>query len=185
MIDYNELVNKISLHEIDIDEEQLFDLLKIKSRWPFVYPNTELKSVEIITETGAQTTNFFDVSRRGIYLNFNRWYSYYERGFTTIISNVFDLTKDLRNLEKDLIDVTGNECLGNFYASRSGRKPSFDKHTHDYDVIVKQIYGSALWLVGDKTFKLQPQQCIHVPKNTSHAVLESDEKRLSLTINIT
>ena len=38
MIDYNELVNKISLHEIDIDEEQLFDLLKIKSRWPFVYP---------------------------------------------------------------------------------------------------------------------------------------------------
>jgi len=28
MIDYNELVNKISLHEIDIDEEQLFDLLK-------------------------------------------------------------------------------------------------------------------------------------------------------------
>ena len=62
MIDYTELVNKISLHEIDIDEEQLFDLLKIKSRWPFVYPNTELKSVEIITETGAQTSNFFDVS---------------------------------------------------------------------------------------------------------------------------
>ena len=78
MIDYTELVNKISLHEIDIDEEQLFDLLKIKSRWPFVYPNTELKSVEIITETGAQTSNFFDVSRRGIYLNFNRWHSYYE-----------------------------------------------------------------------------------------------------------
>ena len=184
MIDYTELVNKISLHEIDIDEEQLFDLLKIKSRWPFVYPNTELKSVEIITETGAQTSNFFDVSRRGIYLNFNRWYSYYEKGFTTIISNVFDLTKDLRLLEQELIDVTGVECLCNFYASSPGRKPSFDKHTHDYDVIVKQIYGSAMGLVGDKTFKLQPQQCIHIPENTPHAVLESDEKRLSLTINV-
>ena len=183
-IDYKELQNKISLHEIDIDEEQLFDLLKIKSRWPFVYPNTELKSVEIITETGAQTSNFFDVNRRGIFLNFARWHSYYERGFTTIVSNVFDLTKDLRNLEKDLIDVTGNECLGNFYASRPGRKPSFDKHTHDYNVLVKQIYGSAMWLVGDQTFKLRPQQCIHIPENTPHAVLDSDEKRLSLTINV-
>ena len=184
MIDYNELVNKISLHEIDLDEQELLDFLKIKSRWPFVYPTTEIKSVEIITEIGAQTTNFFDISRRGAYLNYNRWYSYYEKGFTTIISNVFDLTKDLRLLEQDLIDVTGVECLCNFYMSRPGRKPSFDKHAHEYNVIVKQIYGSAMWLVGDKTFKLQPQQCIHVPKNTSHAVLESDEKRLSLTINV-
>mgnify|MGYP001172406363 FL=1 len=183
-IDYIELKNNIALYEIDLNEQSLFDLMKIKTRWPFVYQNTEIKSVEIITETGAQTSNFFDVSRRGIFLNFEKWHEYYDRGFTSILSNVFDLTKDLRFLERELINVTGMECLGNFYVSKPGRKPSFDKHAHDYNVIVKQIYGTAKWILGDEEIILQPQETIHIPKGMPHAVIDSDEKRLSLTINI-
>ena len=184
MMNYDELVDKISLYEIDLDEEQIFDLLRIKSRWPYTYTNTDMRSVEIITETGALTSNFFDVSRRGVWLNFDRWHEYYEKGFTTILSNVFDLTKQLRQLERMLTSETGLECLGNFYLGRPGRKPSFDVHTHDYDVIVKQIYGSAEWTLGDTTLHLQPQQVIHIPKHTPHGVTNSKEKRLSLTINI-
>ena len=34
-------------------------------------------------------------------LDYEKWYEYYELGYTTIVSNIFDLTDDLRKLDKE------------------------------------------------------------------------------------
>ena len=89
--------------------------------------------------------------------------------------------------EQDLLDLLKIEKRWPhryFYFSKPGQIPSFPYHKHDYDVIVKQIYGEALWKVENKEFILKPKDTCIIPKNTYHQVLSKNENKLSLTINI-
>ena len=167
--------------DINLNEKDIFNFLKIKRRWPYRYPWGQ-PSIEILSEKETlESKEFFGVDS---YFIFEQWQRYYDLGFTTIISNVMDLNDDLRTLNKKLTDHTGVSINANFYFSKPGRRASFENHTHEYDVIVKQIYGKSHWIVNDKEFILKPKDTCIIPKNVYHQVINKNENKLSLTINI-
>jgi len=168
---------------LNLNEDDIFNFLKIKKRWPIKYYN-EQPTIEIINQLGNKIFNFFDVSG---YLNFYEWKKIYDLGFTSIISNILDLNEDLRNLNKKIKKEIGNDVNANFYVNNDNnfkKKSSFDLHNHNYDVIVKQIYGNSLWKIDDLEQWIYPNDVIIIKKCTNHQVLKTENKRLSLTINI-
>jgi len=178
LTDLKEIVEN---NKIFLEEKDLLNLLKIEKRWPIKYPWNQ-STVEIIDNFGNLRNNF--IYNYDGYLNFDLWFEMYDLGYTTVVSNVLDLNEDLRNLQKLIINKTGIKINGNFYFSKTGQNPSFNEHVHPYDVIVKQIYGSAHWRVDNKEFILNPQESILLTKNTKHQVFFQKEKKLSLTLNI-
>ena len=90
--------------EIHITEEQIFDWLKMYRRWPLHYGvdrslkgtlaggAESLDAVSVIANDHVKTLSFFTkITPLGIYLNFDDWYYYHERGFTSTINNILDL----------------------------------------------------------------------------------------------
>ena len=112
--------------------------------------------------------------------------NYYEKGHTFIISNVFDLTEELRMFESAISDVFAfYPVKGNLYWSKSG-DGGFSSHDHSqYDVFIKQIYGTSHWVLSEtEDVILPPGDVLHIPKGTKHYVKLTDGPRLSLTINM-
>jgi len=172
--------------DINVTEEQLLDLLKNTKRWPYRYPWNQA-TVEIINNLGYLTSDLFFTTRNHsgvLYLDYEKWKKYYDLGYTTIISNILDLTEELRILSKKLSDAVGLNINANFYFSKPGQIPSFEHHNHNYHVIVKQIYGNSDWKVEDKKITLKPKDTLLLPKQTLHSVINKKNKKLSLTINI-
>ena len=124
-------------------------------------------------------------------MNYDKWKKLYDNGFATIMFNVLDLTEELRELNEKLMPIRGSHTLANFYFSKGTetRRPSFDVHTHDYNVIVKPIYGKVHWKINGEDFiadpKENPNSVIVIPAYTEHQVVSSKEPKLSLTINLT
>ena len=178
-----EKIHQIVLdHEINLTENDVLEFLKIQNRWPYKYSWGQ-PSVEIIPEFGNNHQGEF-FTFDGKFL-FDEWKQYYDAGFTTILSNILDLTPELRSLSDKLFHYTGSPCNGNFYLSKgsSNHRVSFPPHSHHYDVIVKPIYGNSKWELGADTLE-NPKQSFIIPHNTSHCVYECLGKRLSLTLNI-
>lgn len=182
---------------IDITEEMMFDWLKIRKRWPQDSTDhrfrglmpTFSESVCVLTNIGVKTFSFYSTHiNTGLYLDFDKWFWFHERGYLSTISDVLDLNSDLRDIEEKGREILGFNPHANFYFARKSRvdqtTPSFAPHEHPYPVVVKQIYGESLWLLNGKRFILEPQEAIYVPRNTQHAVLENSTDKLSLTINI-
>jgi hypothetical protein len=90
----------------------------------------------------------------------------------------------LRNLNDLILNFTGNIPNINIYFSKGLQKNSFDKHKHNYFVIVKQIYGESLWRINDETIFLKNQGVLFLPKETYHEVLDNKIERMSLTISL-
>ena len=178
LIELEKIVQSV---DINLSEKEILNYLLISKRWPFRYPWGQ-PSVEILCENEhLESKDFFDINS---FFNFEKWIKYYDLGFTTIISNVLDLNSDLRKLNERLTDQTGLLINGNFYLSKPGRRASFEKHNHPYDVIVKQIYGTSQWIVDEKEIFLKPKDTCIIPKNVYHQVINKNENKLSLTINI-
>ena len=166
-----------------IDEYKMMELLQMKRRWPLHYSSGQ-PSVEIINNFNSDNKGeIFDYNG---YLNFDTWKHYYDLGFTSIISNVLDLTTELRQLNKQLADSIGKQINGNFYFSKGtiDNKPSFPAHQHDYEVMIKPIFGNSSWLIDDVQINVEPGQIIWLEKNQTHQVIESKEPKLSLTMNV-
>jgi len=181
MIDLKKLQDIVDSVTISLSEDDVFEFLKIRKRWPYRYPWNQ-PSVEILSNNGNLQSNYiFDADS---YLNYDKWKEMYNLGYTSVISNILDLNENLRILQKELFYATGLNVGANFYFSRPGQQPSFDAHKHPYDVIVKQIYGESTWSINNKSFLLQYQKSCIVPKNSVHQVLDKNVKKLSLTINI-
>ena len=141
-----EQVHKIiSDYEISLTEDDIFNFLRIKNRWPFEY-YWKQPSIEIITEYAGESRTIFD--KDGKFL-FAEWKKYYDSGFTTILSNVLDLTPELRKLSEKIFQFIGVEANANFYFTRgsTNHRISFPHHEHQYHVIVKPIYGRSKWIV--------------------------------------
>ena len=83
---------------LNISEEELLNYLKNTKRWPQKYPWGQ-PSVEIINNIGTRSVNFYKAHAYSnqCYLDFDKWYKYYDLGYTSIISNVFDLNDGLRD----------------------------------------------------------------------------------------
>jgi quercetin dioxygenase-like cupin family protein len=181
MIDLLKLESFVKESNINLTEQDILNFLQIRHRWPFRYFN-DFPSVEILTNNvRLESSLFFDIDR---YLNYEKWKHYYDLGFTTIISNAMDLTKELRELNKKLTEHTGLKIHMNMYFSKPGQIPSFPYHKHPYDVIVKQIYGKGEWKLDGQYFTLKPNDTCIIPKNVYHEVYSKNENKLSLTINI-
>tara|TARA_B100001564_G_C20538647_1_gene623294 strand:+ start:259 stop:978 length:720 start_codon:yes stop_codon:yes gene_type:complete len=174
--------NIIASSPINIDEEKILDLLQIKYRW-------QKDFLHVISHSGIVNEDFFDSN--GHFINYDMWKRYYDAGFTTLIFNVLDLTKELREINEKLLPIRGSHTLANFYLSRGtdSRRPSFDVHTHDYNVIVKPIYGRVHWRVNGEDIIADPisnpKNLIVIPAWTEHQVIATNEPKLSLTFNLT
>lgn len=179
---FNNLVYIISNFKINLEEKDILNFLKIEKRWPYRYPWGQ-PSIEIISNLGEMRSDY--LFKANGYLDYKKWYEMYELGYTTIISNVLDLTEELRNIKENIKINIGSEINGNFYFSKPGQKPSFDEHTHNYDVIVKQIYGKTFWKLNGEQFILNPQESFWIQKEAKHEVISKEEKKLSLTLNVT
>lgn len=107
--------------------------------------------------------------------------SYYELGYTMIISNVGRHFEEVKEVEK----IVGN-YWSNFYFGKGcvGVSPSFPYHNHDYDVVVKNIFGSSVWRVDGEIVNLQDQDVLELPKGTFHQVTDIEKLKLSLTCNL-
>ena len=163
-------------HKITLDEDGILDLLQIKYRWPE-------PSLEVINQCQKKSNGFFD--SRG-YIYYERWKELYDLGFTSLLSNVMDLTSELRELDAKLYEYKGSETNANLYlsAGTTTKRPSFDPHNHDYHVIVKPIYGTCTWTIDGQTKEADPSDVIIIPEGSMHAVIDNPEPRLSLTINV-
>jgi mannose-6-phosphate isomerase-like protein (cupin superfamily) len=178
---FEELKEILQNQKINITENDVLEYLQITNRWPYRYPWGQA-SVEIISNINhKKDTYFFNVKGEFIY---EKWKELYDKGFTTIISNILDLHPDLRKIKKEFFNILGINVCGNFYFSKVGQKPSFDSHLHDYDVLVKQIYGESEWNIKDQKNIVKPNDVIILPKGTLHSVIGKTTNKLSLTINI-
>ena len=183
-----EMLKIVEDHEVSLTEEDIFNFLKIKRRWPSEYPWKQ-RSVEVIGQWHQNVgSGFFDYEGLFIY---DMWRKYYDAGFTTILSNILDLNSQLRDLAEKLFYYTGTEINGNFYFSlgSSNHRVSFPPHQHEYHVIVKPIYGTCKWRLvhaphGNTVELDNTTESFIIPAGTSHSVYECLDKKLSLTLNI-
>ena len=184
MIKDSELLKDISIiiedNPIIFDEDFLLDVLKIRLRWP-------KNSIEVISQFGNKSEDFFDSSYNA--LIFDKWLDLYEQGFTTMLNNCLDIHNDMRHLESLIWKYTGERPIGNIYMSKGSKtkRSSFDVHSHDYNVISTSVYGTTTWMLGNTQFDNKPiivrdRDSVIIPKHTNHAVVESPEKRCSLTL---
>ena len=125
-----QLMKFIQDFKINITEDDMFNLLKIKRRWPATHPTEkDQATVEVISMYGQKHNYINDTSG---YLDFNTMKSFYDKGYTILINDVLDLTEELRELEKELIARTGiGNIKGNFYFGngKPGIHPSFNTLT--------------------------------------------------------
>lgn len=163
-------------HEITLTQDKIFDLMKIRHRWPH-------GSVEVINQLSRSSDQFYDLDR---FLIFDQWKKLYDLGFTSILCNVLDLTSELRELDEKLLMVKGSYTNANMYISNGTRehRVSFPLHTHDYHVVVKGLYGVTKWQIADKIVELHPGDVFMLPVETPHAVIDTPEPRLTLTLNV-
>ena len=117
----------IENHKINITEDDVFQFLKIRKRWPVRYRETNIPSVEVITQ-GHSVEQHNYICGPDNFLDFNLVMKYYNLGYTILLSDVLDLTEELRSLENKLIDMTGNFPIhANFYFGKAVKdiRPSF------------------------------------------------------------
>ena len=72
----------------------------------------------------------------------------------------------------------------NFYFGNGKKSISFNKHQHEYPVIVKNIYGNSKWIIDEKEVILKDQDVIWFDKNIDHQVVSINKPKLSMTCNI-
>ena len=195
------LYNLVDDYEINLNEDDILNFLQIENRWPFKYfvdaenprPNRpdiygyECPVQAIVHGGNVTFTDFYDREGRFIYDEFKK---FYDLGFSFMLSNVLDLTPELRGLRDKMRNYTGTRPTGNFYITNGESKnprytQSWKPHSHPYSAAVKIIYGTTKWIIGDQPKKdFSKGDTIFIPNETTHAVVECPGKRLSLTINL-
>jgi len=166
--------------KIELTEEDILNRLLDRYRWPYRYPWGQ-PSIEAILEDGTKHQKFF--SEDG-YLDSEECIKCYEDGYTLILSNIGGFTKDTWMIQQILNHNFKTKINCNFYFGNGKKSVSFDKHNHEYAVIVKNIYGNGKWIIGGKEIILADQDCIWFDKHIDHQVVEINDKKLSMTCNI-
>ena len=107
-------------------------------------------------------------------------------GFASIISDVLDLTEELRNIEKKCYELFACRANGNFYFTKglSNQNVSFPEHQDPYPIFIKNIYGKSIWRINGNRLDTGEQKVHFMMPNTPHCVTSILEPRLSLTIGV-
>jgi hypothetical protein len=106
------------------------------------------------------------------------------KGTALILSGIGGFCKDTWLIQKLLNDTYNTQINCNFYFGNGLKSISFKKHSHDYAVLVKNIYGCSRWIIDGKEVFLKEQDIIWFDKNISHEVVEISSAKLSMTCNI-
>ena len=170
------IADVVKNHNVSLTEDKIFDLMKIKHRWP-------KGSVEVINQLARSSDRFYCSDN---FLIFDEWKKLYDLGFTSILCNVLDLTQELRDLDEKMLAIKGSYTNANIYLSNgtNEHRVSFLLHKHDYHVVVKGIYGQSVWQIEDKIVTLNPGDVFMLPVDTPHAVVNTPHPRLTLTLNV-
>ena len=179
-LEFKQLLEEYTLH---IEEKDVLNFWKMRRRFPHQF-HTQGPSIEVINSYDGESQHKGMFDSEG-YLEYFKILDYYEKGHTIIMSNVFDLTEELRMLEGAISDSFAFfPVYGNFYMSKEG-KGGFKSHDHQYAVYVKQIYGTSHWVLDEtENVTANSGDVIYIPKYTKHYVDNTDGPRLSLTINM-
>ena len=177
----NKFIETIKNKKINLTEKDVLERLLDRRRFPRHYICGQ-PSIEAILEDGRKTSqDFFD---KDGYVNSLECIKAYEDGYTLILSNIGGFVKDTWIIQQWLNKTFNIECNCNFYFGTGKKTVSYIKHSHDYPVIVKNIYGEGVWVINGKEKIVTQQDCIWFDKGVEHQVIDIKNKRLSMTCNI-
>jgi len=176
----NDILDKIERIKVNLTETDVLDKLLDRMRWPKNYLFGQ-PSVEAIKEDGTKHQDFFDEDG---YLNSAKAIKCYEEGYSLILSNIGGFNRETFLIQETLNHYFKKIINCNFYFGNGLKSTSFDKHSHEYPVIVKNIYGQSKWVIAEKELILNGQDVIWFDKNTDHQVVKIYDAKLSMTCNI-
>lgn len=180
-----DLIEKINSLQINVSERMILDRFVDRYRWFITYPWGQ-PTIEVLDKQNGQLVdpwNFF--SREDGFLITENLLEKYNDGCTLIVSNIGELFPDFKKVSDEIVKTIGHRVNINMYMGRGGgRRVSFEPHTHDYDVIVKNVYGVADWINCDENVILKDQETLFIPKEGEHCVTKIYGKKCSLTCNI-
>jgi mannose-6-phosphate isomerase-like protein (cupin superfamily) len=174
------LVKTINNKKINLTEEMILERFLDRMRWPKEYHDGQ-PSLECIKEKGIKHQDFF---KQDGYLDSEKCIKTYEEGYTLILSNCGGLTRDIWIIQQLINSYCKSFRNCNLYLGSGRKSVSFPKHTHDYAVLVKNIYGESEWLIGGEKRTLKNQDCLFFDKNTEHEVINIESSKLSLTCDL-
>jgi hypothetical protein len=172
--------NIIRACRIELKEQDVMERLEDRNRWPKQYPWNQ-PSVEAINADSTTHQSFFE---KDGYLNYPECIKCYEKGQTLILSNIGYFNKDISFIQKLLNEIFKKKINCNLYFGKGSKKVSFKKHSHDYAVIVKNIYGESNWIIDGKECVLDKQNVFYIDKNKNHEVVSIKGPKLSMTIGL-
>lgn len=176
-----EVINSVRDIEINFTLKDLFERIEDRLRWPINYPWGQ-PSIEAINEDGSKHQDFFSINDG--YVDSTKCINLYQEGCSFIFSNVGFIHKDIAEVKK-ILDTNFNiNCNMNLYLGTGNKSISFPSHTHEYPVLVKNIFGKSKWIIDNQEIILEKQNCIFFGKEISHEVVEILEPKLSLTCNL-
>jgi mannose-6-phosphate isomerase-like protein (cupin superfamily) len=166
--------------KVNLTEQQVLERFYDRFRWPKFYPWGQ-PSVEAIKEDGTKHQDFF---LKDNYIDSNKCIEIYLEGYTLILSNIGGFCKDTLEIQWMISDFFKTNVNCNFYFGNGKKSVSFDKHSHEYSVLVKNIYGNSEWVIDKQQINLHNQDCVWFNKGVEHQVLRIDSNKLSMTCNI-
>jgi len=176
-------IQQIARINLEIKEKDILDRIQDRYRWPYTYPYDKLPqpSIECINPDGTTHQDFF---HKDGWVDSKKAIDLYQEGYTLILSRVHMLFPGIIPISMELGKYVGKEINGNAYFSKGLKSVSFEAHSHNYPVFVKNIYGEVKWIIDGQEIILKEQDAIYFKENTTHQVVEIIEPRLSITFNL-
>lgn len=166
--------------KVNLTEQQVLERFYDRFRWPINYPWGQ-PTIEAINENGTKHQEFF---WKDGFVDPDKCIQTYLDGYTLILSNIGGFCKDTWEIQTLINEYFKIYVNCNFYFGNGKKSVSFDKHSHEYSVLVKNIYGKSEWMIDKQQINLQNQDCVWFNKNVEHQVLRIDSNKLSMTCNI-
>jgi len=166
--------------KVNLTEQQVLERFYDRFRWPINYPWGQ-PTIEAINENGTKHQEFF---WKDGFVDPDKCIQTYLDGYTLILSSIGGFCKDTLEIQWMISDFFKTNVNCNFYFGNGKKSVSFDKHSHEYSVLVKNIYGKSEWMIDKQQINLHNQDCVWFNKGVEHQVLRIDSNKLSMTCNI-
>ena len=178
-----EIAQAVRSMNVNVTEDDILLRIIDKWRWPRQYPWGD-HSIEVINEDGRKSNDIYEDGPEGGYLDSYKCIDRYNEGKTLILGSAQWLFKDTKKISDFLDEVHQYHCNINFYFGKGTKSTSFKSHSHDYAVLVKNIYGESDWIINNQKMSLSKQDVICFEHGTPHEVVQIHKPKLSMTCNL-